>query len=1070
MAALRTIGVRIQADVAGYKARLNEASKSTKDFAAEMNKAATGGQLDQVADSAALMGAGLVAAYGFAINEFAKFEKQMSSVQAATQASAQEMELLREASMQAGKDTAYSATEAGQAVEELAKAGVATADILRGGLAGALDLAAAGQLDVAEAAETAASAMVQFKLDGSKVPHIADLLAAAAGKAQGSVHDMGYALSQAGLVSAQMGLSIEDTVGTLASFASAGLLGSDAGTSLKTAMLMLANPTEKAADLMEELGLVTYDANGNFVGIVNLAGQLKTQLGQLTQEQRNAALAQIFGSDAIRAASILYEQGAHGIQGWIDKVDDQGYAAETARLKTDNLIGDLERLRGELDNLAIQAGEGSAGGLRWLAQAAEGVVAQFGSLPPAVSGTALAVTGLTGGLLLLGAGWVKARRSNQEMLSELRATGPAGRQAARGLETAQRGATRAAGAFVALQLAGAALSSLQTDLKPQVEALGKGLATWGQSGHLAGEAARVLGKDMEDLSTGMKYLADTDNSRRQWTRRLQDGLESLIPGLDGTNRSLTKTRERVEAMDQALAGMVQQGQADQAAAVFAKLSEEAAKQGVTVDELRKIFPGYVAALETAGPASDKAAGAVGSVGKAAEEAAKRTQELKDAFDSLFESQMTADRAALKSADAIEALDETFRKHKSTIDITTESGKANRKAILDRIDTIKEERDARLAQGESLDKVNRRYVKDIDGLRKSMRQAGFTKEAVEELTGAYRDIPRTARTTVEVVGDKKARDKLGEMYVRQRALAKGTTIAEEQRRYDKLNAFADGGWTGPGGKYTPAGVVHADEFVIRKESRQRIEQRHPGLLEEMNATGQVHGYYNGGRVVRWPFPVTAEYTKVPSWREVAAQVTPNFGPWPPSPSAQRGDSDVWRGIVARIRATGPLSGSFGNGYRPGDPLWHGSGRAVDWMGYNQDALSTLMTGWRPLELIHRTNRRDYAYTRGVNKGSFSNALMEAHRNHIHIAMADGGVIREPVYGIGVDTGRSYSFAERGPETVVPGVGAMAGGGRTVVEHIHRHVVVLEGNGVLREFRREVELNGGDVQNTFGRKKR
>ncbi|MCY1141715.1 hypothetical protein OWR29_27270 [Actinoplanes sp. Pm04-4] len=117
----------------------------------------------------------------------------------------------------------------------------------------------------------------------------------------------------------------------------------------------------------------------------------------------------------------------------------------------------------------------------------------------------------------------------------------------------------------------------------------------------------------------------------------------------------------------------------------------------------------------------------------------------------------------------------------------------------------------------------------------------------------------------------------------------------------------------------------------------------------------------------------------------------FGGWPSSPSAQRGDSGVWRGIVSLIRSTGPISGSFGNAYRPGDPKWHGSGRAVDWMGYNQDALASYLAARRPLELIHRTRHRDYAYTRGVNKGSFNNALMQQHRNHIHVAFGAGGKV-------------------------------------------------------------------------------
>lgn len=126
-----------------------------------------------------------------------------------------------------------------------------------------------------------------------------------------------------------------------------------------------------------------------------------------------------------------------------------------------------------------------------------------------------------------------------------------------------------------------------------------------------------------------------------------------------------------------------------------------------------------------------------------------------------------------------------------------------------------------------------------------------------------------------------------------------------------------------------------------------------------------------------------------------------GMWLPWPAGHPGtgltpyaDSGVWRNIVALIQSTGPLSGSFGNAYRAGDPLWHGAGRAVDWMGFNQDALASLFMGpLRPrvLELIHRSNSRDYAVTRGRDRGSFSNGLMEEHRNHIHIAMAKGGQV-------------------------------------------------------------------------------
>jgi len=156
----------------------------------------------------------------------------------------------------------------------------------------------------------------------------------------------------------------------------------------------------------------------------------------------------------------------------------------------------------------------------------------------------------------------------------------------------------------------------------------------------------------------------------------------------------------------------------------------------------------------------------------------------------------------------------------------------------------------------------------------------------------------------------------------------------------------------------------------------------------------------------------------------------FPPWPASPGASRGDSGVWRAIVGLIRGTGPVSGSFGNAYRHGDPLWHGSGRAVDWMGFNQDALAMFFMNMKGhvLELIHRTNNRDYAITRGRDRGKFNETLMNQHRNHIHIAMAEGGWLPRMLAGVTrlMDTGgwmmpgwNPPTFNGTGkPEAVIP----------------------------------------------------
>ena len=171
----RSVKVRLDADVSGYQAKMRTAAQATVDFTKRANDAG-GRALDWVGKhetsintlSNGFLGAGAVLTgfAGIAVKSAADFDEAMSSVQAATMAPAAEMEQLRQAAIEAGASTKYSATEAAAAIEELAKAGVSTADILSGGLSGALDLAASDNIEVAQAAEIASSAMTQFGLAG----------------------------------------------------------------------------------------------------------------------------------------------------------------------------------------------------------------------------------------------------------------------------------------------------------------------------------------------------------------------------------------------------------------------------------------------------------------------------------------------------------------------------------------------------------------------------------------------------------------------------------------------------------------------------------------------------------------------------------------------------------------------------------------------------------------------------------------------------------------------------------------------------------------------------------------
>lgn len=386
-----------------------EAAKKTRSFTRELSSLSDEGKKAAKEVGGAMLGIGAaVAAMATAsVVKSSELGSELAQVRSLAHANADEMDQLSEAALDMGQNIGLSATEVAQAETELVKAGVSVTDQLGGALPGALNLAAAGQIDVAKSTQIAAVAMTQFKLAGKDVPHLADLLAAGADKALGGVDELGDALNQSGLVASQFGLSVEDTVGTLAAFANAGLLGSDAGTSFKTMLLSLASPSKQAQEQMKQWNIHAYDAEGHFVGITALAGQLEAGLKKATQAERDNALSIIFGTDAIRAANVLYKEGADGIEEWVNKVDDSGFAAEQAQGKLDSLQGDVGKLGAAWDSALIRTGTSANDVLRQMVQILTGAVQWYASLPEPVHtaafalGVGTAAAALFGGTMLI---------------------------------------------------------------------------------------------------------------------------------------------------------------------------------------------------------------------------------------------------------------------------------------------------------------------------------------------------------------------------------------------------------------------------------------------------------------------------------------------------------------------------------------------------------------------------------------------------------------------------------------------------------------------------------------------
>lgn len=853
--AARTVAVRLTAEVASYIQGMKNAAAATKDLAtssletAQKNRQA----FTDVGQAVLAVGAATGVGVGMAVKSFADFDAAMSGVQAATHGTAGEMHSLGEAALEAGARTSFSATEAADAIEQLAKAGISTADILGGGLDGALDLAAAGGLAVGDAAEIAATALTQFRLAGQEVPHVADLLAAAAGKAQGDVSDMGMALKQAGLVASQTGLSIEETTAGLASFASAGLLGSDAGTSFKSMLQRLTPQSVEAANLMDRLGISAYDAQGNFIGLEAFAGNLQDSLSGLTVEQRNSAMATIFGSDAVRAASVLYQQGASGIADWTEKVNDQGYAAETAAIKLDNLKGDVEELSGSVETALIKTGAAGDDFARGAVQGATALVNAYNDMPSSAQTAALSLgavvsaASLASGAFLVLAPRIAATRAAMATLNtEMPRT-----------TAAMTGLGKVAGVAAALTAASIGADLLVdaiADAPPGLGSLTNSLAEFVQTGRATGDLAKMLGQDFDDLA-GKLDVADLNKYLGTW--------RDAGTWFGGTHVATETARRDLEALDQALAGLVGGGNTEQASQAFDAMAAAVEADGGSIDELRSRLPGYTDAIAAAEAQTSLAADAQGELGSAVAgatgEVVGQTQSLAELMEQVqaLSNQVLGLRGAERDFQA--AIDEaaaSVAENGRTLDINTEKGRANEAALDAIASSANDVLNSMVEAGQPIDAVSAKMAEQRGRLIDAARAFGMT----EEQAGAFADevlrIPTARTTTITVNGVKTAITDVGNLATYLQAL-RDKTITVTTRRQDVIGSqlrvagvtgpggYADGGWVhGPGGPREDRVLARLSprEFVVNADSA----SRHGPLLEAINANRFADGGWASGR--------------------------------------------------------------------------------------------------------------------------------------------------------------------------------------------------------------------------------
>jgi TP901 family phage tail tape measure protein len=350
--------------------------------------------------TAPLMGLGAAA-----VKVGSDFETGMSEVAAISGATSNDLKRLEEKAREMGATTKFSATEASEGLKYMAMAGWDTTQMLDG-LEGVMMLAAASGENLGLVSDIVTDALTAFGMEAKEASQFPDLLASASSNSNTNVAMLGESFKYVAPLFGALGYSAEDAALALGLMANAGIKGSQAGTSLKTSIANLTNPTDKMATAMMDLGISITDANGEMLPFKEVMDELRTKFAGLTEEQQAQYAATIFGKEAMAGMLAIINASEADYAKLTDATRDYtGSAKEMADVMQDNLQGELVLLKSALEGVGIQIYEMLIPHLHSLVGMLQRAVDWFSGLTPATQANIVTIAALAaaiGPLLLIG--------------------------------------------------------------------------------------------------------------------------------------------------------------------------------------------------------------------------------------------------------------------------------------------------------------------------------------------------------------------------------------------------------------------------------------------------------------------------------------------------------------------------------------------------------------------------------------------------------------------------------------------------------------------------------------------
>ncbi|PYA49142.1 phage tail tape measure protein [Serratia marcescens] len=338
-------------------------------------KLAAGGAAATAGGAGTLYGASRIMMPGF------DFDEGMSGVQALTRMDKSDprLKMLREQARALGASTAYTATDAASGQKFLAMAGF-TPESIKQALPGVLNMGLAGDMGLGEASDIGSNVLTQFGMKADQMDRVSDVLTAAFTRSNTDLRMLGETMTYAGPVAADLGISLENMAAMAGAMADNGIRGSMAGTALRAGLTRLVAPAKAGQDALGALGVKVNDAQGRLRAMPEILKDVAKNIQKFDQASQARIKKDIFGEEAMVGMGAVLKAAMNGRYDELNTAleNAKGEADKVAKVKVDNLKGDVKQLVSAWEDLGIQMEESVDSPLRKLTQRFTNLIASVG--------------------------------------------------------------------------------------------------------------------------------------------------------------------------------------------------------------------------------------------------------------------------------------------------------------------------------------------------------------------------------------------------------------------------------------------------------------------------------------------------------------------------------------------------------------------------------------------------------------------------------------------------------------------------------------------------------------------